>query len=75
MRTTLAIADDVPAAAKTIARAQSRTVGDVVSEVPRRSVEHPASPDFRNGIRLLRVQKPETRVTLEIVNILRDEGP
>ncbi len=75
MRTTLAIADDVLAAAKAIARDQGKTVGEVVSDLARRALRVEGAPSARNGIPLLSVKKPDARVTLEIVNRLRDEAP
>ena len=75
MRTTLAIADDVLTAAKAIAREQRKPVGDVVSELARRSLRRPAADGSRNGIPLLHNQKPDTLITLEMVNALRDESP
>ncbi len=71
MRTTLAIDDDVRTAAKAIARHQHRSLGEVVSELARRSLHPPQAPAERNGIPLLPVG--EAPVTLEIVNALRDE--
>ncbi len=73
MRTTLAIADDVLAAAKAIARSEGKTVGDVVSELARQSLTKPSAPSSRNGVPLLPVQRPDAVVTLDIVNALRDE--
>lgn len=74
MRTTLAIDDDVLAAAKALARQQRRTVGEVVSELARTSLRRPPKRQSRNGLPLLPVPKPGTVVTMEIVNGLRDEG-
>ena len=76
MRTTLAIADDVLLAAKAMARAQGKTVGDIVSELARRSLRKPQGPkSLRNGVPLLSARSPGTVVTIEIVNALRDEAP
>ena len=75
MRTTLAIADDVLAAAKAIARSQGKTVGDVVSELARRALQKERAPSQRNGVPLLPIQKPSVIVTLDVVNALRDEAP
>lgn len=75
MRTTLAIADDVLAAAKSMARSQGKTVGDVISELARRSLQKPVGEDSRDGVPLLSVRSPGAVVTLEIVNALRDEAP
>ena len=75
MRTTLAIDDDVLVAAKALARQQHKSVGEVVSELARRTLHRPAAPAVRNGVPLLPVQNPEAVVTMDIVNALRDESP
>lgn len=75
MRTTLAIDDDVLMAAKAIARQQRKTVGEVVSDLARRSLRPPRDAKIRNGVPLLPVSNPEAIVTLDIVNGLRDELP
>ena len=75
MRTTLAIDDDVLAAAKAIAGQTHRTIGDVVSDLARQALRPPAERKERNGIPLLPIRKPGVIVTLEIVNTLRDELP
>ena len=75
MRTTIAIDDDVLAAAKAIAHQRNQSVGKVVSELARNSLRPPAPPTERNGIPLLPVRRPNAIVTLEIVNALRDEMP
>lgn len=77
MRTTLAIDDDVLAAAKHLAERQRRSVGEVISALARqglsRGVRGPRA--VRNGVPLLAVRKGATAVTLELVNQLRDEIP
>lgn len=73
MRTTLAIDDDVLTAAKAIARQTNRTIGDVVSDLARRSLRPAASLGERNGIPLLAVRRTDVIVTPELVNGLRDE--
>jgi hypothetical protein len=75
MRTTLAIDDDVLTAAKAIAHQTNRTIGEVVSELARRSLRPPAELAERNGVPLLSVRKPGVIVTQDIVNSLRDELP
>jgi hypothetical protein len=75
MRTTLDIADDVLAAAKAIAREQGKTAGAVVSELARSGLRKPVRVGSRNGVPVLKVKNPEARVTLEMVNALRDETP
>lgn len=44
MRTTLVIDDDVLDAARALARARSRSLGSVVSELARRGLSPPADP-------------------------------
>jgi negative regulator of replication initiation len=73
MRTTLAIDDDVLTAAKAIAQQTHKTIGEVVSDLARRSLRHPKETAERNGVPLLAVRKAGVIVTPEIVNSLRDE--
>jgi hypothetical protein len=75
MRTTLAIDDDVLEAARAMAAQQRRPVGDVLSDLARRALQQPAAPMERNGVPLLPVSQPMARVTLEVVNALRDALP
>lgn len=75
IRTTIAIDDDVLAAARAIARQRNQTVGRIVSELARQSLRPPAAGAERNGIPLLPVREKGAVVTLEIVNALRDELP
>lgn len=72
MRTTLAIDDDVLSAAKAIARQRKRTIGKVVSELARKSLQPVTASTERNGVPLLPVRNPGALVTLDIVNTLRD---
>ena len=75
MRTTLAIDDDVLVAARALADQQRRSVGEVISDLARRSLSHPKPARERNGIPLLGVKPGAAPVTLDIVNALRDEAP
>jgi hypothetical protein len=76
LRTTLAIDDDVLMAAKAVAEAQRKTMGEVVSSLLRQALQAKGSgPTVRNGIRLLPVQPGALPVTLEYINKLRDELP
>jgi len=75
MRTTLAIDDDVLIAAKAIARQQRRSIGEVLSDLARRALRPPQAPTARNGIPLLPVSDEAIVVTLDTVNMLRDELP
>lgn len=77
MRTTLAIDDDVLLIARDLARQQRRSLGEVVSDLARRSLRHSGasapSPTMRNGFELIPVSNPDAVVTMEMVNALREE--
>ncbi|MFT4184826.1 MAG: CopG family transcriptional regulator [Rhizobium sp.] len=75
MRTTLAIDDDVLAAAKAMAEQQHRSIGDVISDLARRSLSRPQAIKERNGIPLLTPKTGHPPITLDLVNRLRDELP
>ena len=77
MRTTLAIDDDVLAAAKHLAEREHRSIGEVISTLARHGLTRSArgSRTERNGIPLLPSRKSAVPVTLELVNQLRDEQP
>lgn len=77
MRTTLAIDDDVLAAAKNLAQRQSKSVGEVISALARQGLQRATrgAPAVRNGVPLLPTRKTATPVTMELVNQLRDEFP
>jgi hypothetical protein len=76
MRTTLAIDDDVLAAAKHLADRHSKTVGEVISALARQGLQRaPRGSATRNGIALLPRTSDAAVVTLDLVNQLRDELP
>jgi hypothetical protein len=74
VRTTLAIDDDVLAAAREIATTESKSVGEVISALARRALR-PAETGrkTRNGVPLLPVNPNSARVTSELVHQLREE--
>lgn len=74
MRTTLAIDDDVLAAAKELAATERKSVGEVISALARRALR-PAETGrkTRNGVPLLAVRRKTRRVTSELVHQLREE--
>ena len=77
MRTTLAIDDDVLAAARHLAQRERKSLGEVISALARSGLDkgtRGARP-VRNGVPLLPSRKGGTPVTLELVNRLRDEQP
>lgn len=77
MRTTLAIDDDILAAAKHLAAREHKSVGEVISALARQGLTRSTGEQKsqRNGIPLLPARKAATPVTLELVNQLRDELP
>lgn len=74
MRTTLTIDDDVLSAARTIARRQHKSVGEVISALVRTGLRLEA-PASRNRVPLLSISNPSAMVTLKQVNALRDRAP
>jgi hypothetical protein len=73
MRTTLELDDEVIEAARKIARQRRITLGEVISELARRSLANDGPPKMRNGV-LLFVPKPSgSRPNVAIVNRLRDD--
>lgn len=77
MRTTLAIDDDVLAAAKHLAERDQKSVGEVISVLARQGLARGAraARAERNGVPLLANRRGAAPVTPELVNQLRDELP
>jgi hypothetical protein len=76
MRTTLAIDDDVLAAAKEMAAADGKSVGEVISSLARNALRPvPSGRKTRNGVPLLPVRPGSKRVTSELVRQLMEELP
>ena len=74
MRTTLTIDDDVFAAAKEMAHARNKSIGEVVSELVRTALTAaPHERAHRNGILLLPVQPGSRPVTSELVKELAEQ--
>lgn len=72
MRTTLAIDDDILAAARAIAERDQRSIGQVVSELARRGMQSRSrAAKYRGGFPVL--PRRGVVVTLDLVNELRDE--
>ena len=74
MRTTLAIDDDVLAAAKGLASQQRKSVGEVISNLARQALRSNAlRSGVRNGVPLLPLRAGASPVTLERINQLGGE--
>lgn len=77
MRTTLAIDDDILAAARHLAERDRKSVGEVISALARQGMARGArgARAERNGVPLLPSRRAAAPVTPELVNQLRDEMP
>lgn len=77
MRTTLAIDDDILAAARHLAERDRKSVGEVISTLARQGMARGArtARAERNGVPLLPSRRAAAPVTPELVNQLRDELP
>ncbi len=73
MRTTVDLDDDVLAPAKEIARKKGITLGRFLSDVTRQSMAGNEQPKVRNGVRVFERKPGGPKVTMELVNRLRDE--
>lgn len=74
MRTTLDIDADILQAAKELAAAHRKTVGEMVTELIRKGLQRPLpTANVRNGIPLLTPRPGMGPITMALVNRLRDE--
>lgn len=73
MRTTLELDDDIVSETKRLARERGVSLGRLISELTRQSLEAAAPPKYRNGVRLLEHKPGAPRADMELVNRLRDE--
>jgi hypothetical protein len=74
MRITLTLDDDVLSAAKTLAAQRHETIGAVISDLVWQVLASPPVPILtRNGAPLLPRREDGGPMTLETVNLLRDE--
>jgi len=74
MRMTLEVDDDVLGAARQVARQQGVTLGQVISELARRSLAVTAPLKVRNGALLFAPKAGASKPDLRTVNQLRDEA-
>jgi len=76
MRTTLTIDEDVLAAAKGLAMAQHKSIGNILSSLARQALRtNVSTSEMRNGVPLLMSRTGMKVVTPELVSQLRDELP
>ncbi len=74
MGTHVTIDEDVVRAAEKLAQEQDRTVGEVISELARKSLPAESAIVYPEGFPLL-PKRPGVVVTMELVNELRDDEP
>ena len=74
MRTTLDIDDDLLRAAKSLARAQGKSLGRVLSGLARRGLEPRKSAALRRGFPVFTVSTGAAPLTPEIVKRAEEEG-
>jgi hypothetical protein len=76
MRTTVTIDEDVLAAAKGLAAAQHKSLGNILSSLARQALKpNVSTSERRNGVPLLMSRTGMKVVTPELVSQLRDELP
>ena len=71
MRTTVEIDDELLAALKELAQRQNVTLGQIISDLTRRSLPAEDS-QIRNGVRIFASKPSGMRPDLQLVNTLRD---
>ena len=74
VRTTLDLDDDIVAVARQLAHQRGVTMGHVISELARTSLQPKRAPKLRNGVPLFVPEKGAKKPHLELVNRLRDEA-
>ena len=73
MRTTLELDDDLVRSAKDLAKERGTTLGEVISELVRKSLPSPRAAKMRNGVQVFESAPGAPGVDMEFVNRLRDE--
>lgn len=74
MRTTITIDDDLLAAAKSLAQAQSVSVGTVISELARKGLKSSARTRRKSNFPVFSVPLAAHPITLEDVKKIEDEA-
>jgi len=73
MRTTLTLDPDVMSAARQIARARSKSIGEVISELARKGLETRGKVKSRQGFPVFQVSKNAAPLTPEDIHRAEDE--
>jgi hypothetical protein len=74
MRTTLSIDPEVLSAARRIAAARSKSIGEVISELARRGLEARGKTGSRQGFPVFKVSNQAPPLTLEEIHQDADEA-
>jgi hypothetical protein len=74
MRTTLTLDSDIMSAARQIASAKSKSIGEVISELARRGLEARSKVGTRQGFPVFQVSKGASPLTPEDVRRDEDEA-
>ncbi|NJL26656.1 MAG: antitoxin [Thermoanaerobaculia bacterium] len=74
MRTTLTIDDDVFFAAKSLARSESKPLGEVISNLIRRGLAPRAQTSTSSGFPVFEVSPDAAPITLEMVRHAAEDG-
>ena len=72
MRTTLDLDDDILQAAKELAAVHRTTAGKVLSDLARKALTPASVPRIRNGVPLFPQDPSGRKITMQMVNDLRD---
>lgn len=67
MRTTLSLDDDIVRAAKSLAREQGRSLGEVISDLARRGLEPPRELRYEGDFPVFEVKEGAAPLTPEMV--------
>ena len=73
MRTTLELEDDLVQLARQLAQQRKMTMGEVVSQMMRKSLETASPVKTRNGVPLIVRRPGAPKPTLSLINQLRDQ--
>lgn len=73
MRTTLDLDDDLVELARQLASQRKSSIGQVISELARKSLDTRSSTRVRNGVPVFKPKPGAKKPHLKIVNELRDD--
>jgi len=74
MRTTLDLDDDLVELARQLASQRKSSIGQVISELAKKSLQPKVSTHIRNGVPVFMPKPGAKRPHLKIVNELRDDS-